>query len=59
MTVTYQVAAGGELDIDFWVTNPRGDTMYKLNKMDTGTYSFTAHLEWVLLLVESRMNSVN
>lgn len=47
MTVTYQVAAGGELDIDFWVSNPRGDTMYKLNKMDTGTYSFTAHLEWV------------
>ncbi|KAK9899944.1 supernatant protein factor, C-terminal domain-containing protein [Cystobasidium minutum MCA 4210] len=45
MTVTYQVAAGGELDIDFWVTNPRDDFMYKLNKMDTGTYSFTAHLD--------------
>lgn len=45
MTVTFQVAAGGELDIDFWVTNPRNDKMYSLDKVDTGTYSFTAHLE--------------
>lgn len=45
MTVTYQVAAGGELDIDFWVADPRGNHMYTLRKKDTGTYSFTAQLE--------------
>lgn len=45
MTVTFQVAAGGELDIDFWLTDPRSTPMYSLTKSDTGTYSFTAALE--------------
>lgn len=42
MTVTFQVAAGGELDLDFWLTDPRNTPMYSLSKSDTGTYSFTA-----------------
>ncbi|KAK4052867.1 p24 complex component [Microbotryomycetes sp. JL221] len=43
MTVTYQVAGGGHLDIDFWLSGPPGDrVMYELRKKDTGTYSFTA-----------------
>ncbi|KAL7006646.1 p24 complex component [Cystobasidiomycetes sp. EMM_F5] len=42
MTVTYQVASGGDLDLDFWITDPRNTPMYTLSKKDTGTYSFTA-----------------
>ncbi|GAA6002611.1 hypothetical protein JCM10207_007593 [Rhodosporidiobolus poonsookiae] len=42
MTVTYQVAGGGHLDIDFTLTDPRGRVMSDQKKKDTGTYSFTA-----------------
>jgi len=45
MTITYQVAGGGHLDIDFWVTNPRNEPMYQQTKKDTGTYSFTANVD--------------
>lgn len=45
MTVTYQVASGGELDIDFWITDPNHSPLYSLNKKDTGTFSFTAQSE--------------
>lgn len=42
MTVTYQVAGGGHLDIDFKLTGPGGRVMNEQRKRDTGTYSFTA-----------------
>lgn len=42
MTVTYQVAGGGHLDIDFWMKGPGERIMNEQKKMDTGTYSFTA-----------------
>lgn len=43
MTVTYQVAGGGHLDIDFTMTGPPNDrVMNTQHKKDTGTYSFTA-----------------
>ncbi|CAD6583108.1 MAG: p24 complex component [Cyphobasidiales sp. Tagirdzhanova-0007] len=42
MTVTYQVATGGELDLDFWITDPNQSPLYSLTRKDTGTYSFTA-----------------
>jgi len=45
MTVTYQVAGGGHLDIDFYLKNPRGQNMYELLHADTGTYSFTANID--------------
>jgi len=45
MTVTYQVAGGGHLDIDFWLTDPRLSPMYTLTRKDTGTYSFTAEID--------------
>lgn len=61
MSVTYQVAGGGHLDIDFWVrrirskhslsaqvTDPRLAPMYTLTRKDTGTYSFTAEIECVV-----------
>ena len=47
MTVTYQVAGGGHLDIDFWVTNPANAPMYTVERKDTGTFSFTAEQECV------------
>lgn len=47
MTVTFQVASGGELDIDFWVTDPKNSAMYTLVRKDTGTFSFTAQMECV------------
>lgn len=47
MTVTYQVAGGGHLDVDFNVRNPKQSTMFKQTRKDTGTYSFTAKLECV------------
>ncbi|TNY21690.1 emp24/gp25L/p24 family/GOLD-domain-containing protein [Rhodotorula diobovata] len=42
MTVTYQVAGGGHLDIDFSLTGPGGRIMNEQRKKDTGTHSFTA-----------------
>ncbi|BGO88578.1 hypothetical protein NBRC10512_002668 [Rhodotorula toruloides] len=42
MTVTYQVAGGGHLDVDFWLTGPGNRVMNEQRKKDTGTYSFTA-----------------
>jgi len=45
MTVTYQVAGGGHLDIDFWLNNPRGNKLYESMRKDTGTYSFTADID--------------
>ncbi|GAA6008980.1 Emp24p [Rhodotorula paludigena] len=42
MTVTYQVAGGGHLDIDFTLTGPGNRVMNEQRKKDTGTYSFTA-----------------
>ncbi|GAA5989544.1 hypothetical protein JCM5350_002103 [Sporobolomyces pararoseus] len=43
MTVTYQVAGGGHLDIDFTMTGPPNDKlMNQQHKKDTGTFSFTA-----------------
>ncbi|GAA5832554.1 hypothetical protein JCM3766R1_003122 [Sporobolomyces carnicolor] len=46
MTVTYQVAGGGHLDVDFVVTGPPNDrVMSSQPKKDTGTYSFTAELD--------------
>ncbi|KAH8929792.1 supernatant protein factor, C-terminal domain-containing protein [Atractiella rhizophila] len=44
MTVTYQVAGGGHLDINFWVKDPgpRPKVLFQQEKKDTGTYSFTA-----------------
>jgi hypothetical protein len=47
MTVTYQVAGGGHLDIDFFLTDPQNHPLYQLSKKDTGTYSFTADKEFV------------
>lgn len=67
MTVTYQVAGGGHLDVDFWVLNPKGKPMYEQSKKDTGTYSFTAKLEcampssstiaWSVLGLTTHLNS--
>ncbi|GAA5827178.1 hypothetical protein JCM11251_001155 [Rhodosporidiobolus azoricus] len=42
MTVTYQVAGGGHLDIDFYLQGPNNKMMNEQRKKDTGTYSFTA-----------------
>lgn len=42
MTVTYQVAGGGHLDIDFWMKGPGDKMMTDQKKRDTGTHSFTA-----------------
>lgn len=41
MTVTYQVSSGGNLDIDFALSDP-SDLLYTNNGKDTGTYSFIA-----------------
>jgi p24 family protein beta-1 len=42
MTVTYQVAGGGHLDVNFWMKGPGERVMNEQKKKDTGTYSFTA-----------------
>ncbi|GAA5855131.1 hypothetical protein JCM8547_002393 [Rhodosporidiobolus lusitaniae] len=42
MTVTYQVAGGGHLDVDFWLQGPNNRMLSEQRKKDTGTYSFTA-----------------
>ncbi|GAA5888731.1 hypothetical protein JCM6882_002830 [Rhodosporidiobolus microsporus] len=45
MTVTYQVAGGGHLDVDFYLTGPNNRVMNEQRKKDTGTYSFTAEAD--------------
>ncbi|KAL8286305.1 hypothetical protein RQP46_004793 [Phenoliferia psychrophenolica] len=45
MTVTYQVAGGGHLDIDFWMKGPGDKMMTDQKKRDTGTHSFTAEMD--------------
>jgi len=45
MTVTYEVggsSGGGHLDIDFFVTEPRGQTIYTSFKKPEGTFSLAA-----------------
>ncbi|GAA94318.1 uncharacterized protein L969DRAFT_78613 [Mixia osmundae IAM 14324] len=42
MTVTYQVAGGGHIDIDFEMTDPDENVMYANTKQDTGSYDFVA-----------------
>lgn len=45
MTITFQVAGGGHLDIDFWLNDPHGVHLWSVEKRDTGTFSFTAHTD--------------
>ncbi|KAL0949883.1 hypothetical protein HGRIS_009916 [Hohenbuehelia grisea] len=42
MTVTYQVAGGGHLDIDFWLADPTGTLLAKHVKQSTGSVSVTS-----------------
>ncbi|WVQ82445.1 hypothetical protein IAT38_004573 [Cryptococcus sp. DSM 104549] len=45
MTITYEVGgstAGGHLDIDFWVMDPQGKTIYSLHKRPQGSFSLAA-----------------
>ncbi|KAK0523044.1 p24 complex component [Tilletia horrida] len=42
MTLTFQVSGGGHLDVDAWIKDPHGTTLYSVRRKDTGTYSFTA-----------------
>ncbi|TLD23241.1 hypothetical protein PspLS_07555 [Pyricularia sp. CBS 133598] len=50
MTVTFQVGdrefgSAGNLDIDFWITNPEGQYETFSKSTSNGDYSFTAHLD--------------
>ena len=45
MTVTYQTAGGGHLDIDFILKGPGGKVMADQRRQVTGTYSFTAEVD--------------
>ena len=42
MTLTYQVGGGGHLDIDVVLYDPKNRPLFKQDRRDTGTYSFTA-----------------
>ncbi|SPO25568.1 related to EMP24 protein precursor [Ustilago trichophora] len=42
MTLTYQVGGGGHLDIDVALYDPKHRPLFKQDRKDTGTYSFTA-----------------
>lgn len=42
MTLTYQVGGGGHLDIDVVLYDPKDRPLFKQDRKDTGTYSFTA-----------------
>jgi len=45
MTVTYQVDAGGHLDIDFLLEDPSNTALQKDLKSPTGTVSITAEAD--------------
>lgn len=42
MTLTYQVGGGGHLDIDVTLADPKDRALFRQDRKDTGTYSFTA-----------------
>ncbi|KAI5454946.1 p24 complex component [Naganishia albida] len=42
MTVTYQVGGGGNMDIDFFLTDPTDQVLSSIYRKPTGTFSFTA-----------------
>ncbi|KAH9848508.1 supernatant protein factor C-terminal domain-containing protein [Lenzites betulinus] len=42
MTVTWQVAGGGHLDLDFWLTDPDNHALVKHIKQSTATGAITA-----------------
>lgn len=44
MTITFQVAGGGHLDIDFWLDDPSSKRLWSVEGRDTGTFRFTANL---------------
>ncbi|KAI9190070.1 p24 complex component [Blastocladiella emersonii ATCC 22665] len=41
VSVSFQVGDGGNLDIDFWVSDPDHAIMHIVNRESTGTYTFT------------------
>ncbi|KAJ2933676.1 hypothetical protein H1R20_g3405, partial [Candolleomyces eurysporus] len=45
MTVTYQVGEGGQLDIDFWLTDPQAKVISKQIRQSTGTVAVTAETD--------------
>jgi len=50
MTVSFQVGdrefgGSGNLDIDFWITNPQGGYQYHERSVSYGDYSFTANMD--------------
>ncbi|MBW0468961.1 hypothetical protein O181_008676 [Austropuccinia psidii MF-1] len=42
MTLTFQVAGGGHLDIDVLLSDPDNAVLWKADRRDTGTFTFTA-----------------
>ncbi|KAI9222159.1 supernatant protein factor C-terminal domain-containing protein [Blastocladiella britannica] len=42
LSITYQVGDGGQLDVDFWVTDPTGNILHIINKESTGSHDFRA-----------------
>ncbi|KAI6179539.1 Transmembrane emp24 domain-containing protein 2-like protein [Aphelenchoides besseyi] len=40
-TVTFEVYEGGFMDIDFWVTDPSGNSLYKGERETSGRYTFS------------------
>ncbi|CAI2162322.1 12525_t:CDS:2 [Funneliformis geosporum] len=42
MTITFQVGDGGNLDVDFWISDPSDRIIESAQKQTTGTYSLTA-----------------
>ncbi|RXW21191.1 hypothetical protein EST38_g4688 [Candolleomyces aberdarensis] len=45
MTVTYQVGEGGQLDIDFWLTDPQAKVVSKQIRQSTGSVAVTAETD--------------
>jgi hypothetical protein len=42
LDLTFQVAEGGHLDIDFRITSPLNKIIYSVNRQSTATYGFNA-----------------
>ncbi|KAG9301518.1 hypothetical protein G9A89_008370 [Geosiphon pyriformis] len=45
ITITFQVGDGGNMDIDFWITDPADHVLETAARQSTGTYSLQAELE--------------
>ncbi|KAJ3291323.1 p24 complex component [Borealophlyctis nickersoniae] len=45
LDLSFEVSQGGQMDIDFWISSPNGNTLYSVQKQSTTSFGFNADQE--------------